>query len=387
MSYVVNGEVRISLVAEGDLTNVVNVQNLIINNQDRMTEGQKESNQQTQQGTYLVRRLALDLRMISIGLGILRREFAGINPLFDSFAGGLQIASATAMAAVGAIMIVSDVSKLLKNETTGLGLAIKELAGVAVAGGVGFAGLGAAAMALAVALAVLAGIVAAVMIFENVSGITKYRTEITRLNEDLTTLNSSMRNIGVEQSALNAESAAYAAQIAVVNRQIEIQGYATAEQTAQLKSLESAQSDVGTRQAMGNAEAARGKFETDQLTDSVKDYEEAIAREYTGLVKGIITPNQGPSLGGGVPEEQLGGEVAKTGIVRVERGEVIMQKEQYASMLTSGGGSSYQISISLAGANIRSDVDLENALTKGGKAAADEIRLLEMRRRKVTTKF
>jgi len=385
MSYVVNGEVRISLISEGDLSNVINAQQIIINNQGRMTEGQRGSNQQTQQGAYLVRRLALDLRMFSIGLGILRREYEGINPLFDSFAGGLQIAGATATTVVGAIAMVSDISRILKNDTMGLRTAIEGL----TSGGASFGALGAGAIVLSVALAALAGIVAGVFAFEVFTGITQYRAEITRLAEEITTLNTGLRNIGVEQSSLNAESAAYSAQLAVVNRQIELQGYATAEQTALQASLGSALSDVKTRQAEANAEAARTKFYIDQAKDSAEDYGEAIQETYAAVGKGMAGV-AGPPVGtmgeAAPPVGQLGGEIGRTGIIKAERGEILMQKEQYASMLTSGGDS-YQISISLAGANIRSDVDLESSLKKGGKAAADEIRLLEMRRRRIITKF
>jgi hypothetical protein len=393
MSYVVQGTVQINLVTEGDLSGVVNIENLIINNTKSMAGAQQQMNQQSSNGAYLIRRLAIDLRMFSVGLQQIRREYEGVNPLFDSFAQSLQVAVAAATSVVGAVSAVSSISRILKQDTLGLGSAVSQLTG----GGVtSFAALSASAVALTVALAGLAAIVAGVFTFEYATGITGYREEMAKLQEQIESLDASLRNLGVEQSALNAEAAAYTAQMAQVNRQIELQGYATAEQTAQLAALESALSDVKTRQAEVNAETARSTFEQKQATDSAQDYQDAIDKLYESLMKVIGERTAGigavsgflnliPSMFG-LNQGQLGGEVTQGGAINVERGEVLMQKEQVATMLQGGGGG-YTISISLAGANIKSDVDLENGLRKGAKAAVEEIQLLEMRRRRVNTKF
>ena len=77
----------------------------------------------------------------------------------------------------------------------------------------------------------------------------------------------------------------------------------------------------------------------------------------------------------------------RRGVVGVEAGEVIMQREQIATMMAGGGTGQISISISLAGANISGVRDLEGTLRRGGEAAREEIRRLELQRRRGRSRY
>ncbi|GAH55555.1 unnamed protein product [marine sediment metagenome] len=201
-----------------------------------------------------------------------------------------------------------------------------------------------------------------------------------------------MRNLGVEQAALTAQGAALSARIRATKREIEMTGDPTGMLDAQLKSLQATYEDVGISQAFLRAEQSMTTLGIQKGTDTIEDYKEMIEEANQAAISGAFgafAPPGGQQVwpGGFIPEQQLGGEVRRGGVVGVEAGEVIMQREQVATMMAGGGAGQISISISLAGANISGVQDLEGTLRRGGEAAREEIRRLELQRRRGRSRY
>lgn len=179
--------------------------------------------------------------------------------------------------------------------------------------------------------------------------------------------------------------------MAAVKREIEMTGDPTGMLAARLKALASQAADTGVSLAFARAESAELGYEALKGTDSMEDYREAIDEVRKGAKEFWITGPPGGAAGmayaPAVGQQQLGGEVRRRGIVGVEAGEVIMQREQVATMMAGGGPGQISISISLAGANISGVRDLEGTLRRGGEAAREEIRRLELQRRRGRSRF
>ena len=344
---------------------------------------------QTSQYSYSLRRVALDLRMMSIGLRILRQEYGGISPVVDVMISSLYQVSAVGAVLVGGFGLAANSMTAFRKVAGDAKTNMEALRTVmyATAGGV---------YIVAAALGVLLAIGAAQWTYGFFSGIAALNKEIKRLEEGLRDVKSEMRNLGVEEGYLTAQSAALSAQIRGLEREIDLQGYATDEQTARLKSLQSTLDDVGV--SMGYASARTATFRADviETTDSIEDLKEMEEEANKAALRGLF--GGGPRVGpqGGLsgaftpPGTQIGGLVRKRGIIGVEAGEVIMQREQVAMMMMAAGrgaDAAISVTISLAGAHISGVQDLEDTLRRGGEAASEEIRRLNLLRRRGRSRF
>ena len=384
-SFTINAEILIQLLERGsaDATlqairdiNIQQTNNIVVN---------KEASNAARGYGVSMRRLSMDLRMLSIGLRILRNEFGGINPVVDIGISGLYQLAAAGSVLVASYGIATRATKTLRAAAGGAAtnMAALQVALTATAGGV---------LIVASAIGVLLALAIGQWVYAQTSGIADLKNEIKGLEESLKDLQGEMRNLGVEQSALTAQGAALSARIRATKREIELTGDPTGRLAAQLKSLESTYTDVGISQGFLRAEQALTRFETEKTTDAIEDGREAIeeanrvaiagvfggGRDYRGAAAGYA-----PDVG----QQQLGGEVRRGGIVGVEAGEVIMQREQVAMMMAGGGAGQISISISLAGANISGVRDLEGTLRRGGEAAREEVRRLELQRRRGRSRY
>ena len=247
--------------------------------------------------------------------------------------------------------------------------------------------------------AAAAGVLVAVGIgqwaYGQISGIAELKQEIKSLEEGMKDIQSEMRNVGVEEAYLNAQSSALTARINALKLEIERQGEPTARQKTELKALEATLADVGVSMGFARADSAMYRADVVQTTDAIADYTEIIDEANKAAAQGIFGGGSrapggaAPAPGGAIPATQLGGQVRKRGAVSVEVGEVIMQREQVAMMMAGGRGGEGGISvtISLAGANINGVKDLEGTLRRGGEAAQEEIRRLNLLRRRGRSRF
>jgi len=382
-SFSINAEILIQLLERGsaDATlqairdiNIQQTNNIVVN---------KEATNAARGYGVSMRRLMMDLRMMSIGLRILRNEFGGINPILD-----IGIATLYQAAAAGSVL------------TASYGILTRAMATVREAAGgaaTNMAVLRYALMATAGPIYIVAAAIGGLLalglgqwIYAQRSGIVDLKNEIKGLEESLKDLQGEMRNLGVEQAALTAQGAALSARIRATKREIELTGDPTGMLAAQLKSLEATYEDVGISQGFLRAEQALTRFETEKTTDAIEDNKEAIEEANRVAIAGVFAaPPSGatdmyvPAVG----QQQLGGEVRRRGVVGVEAGEVIMQREQVAMMMAGGGAGQISISISLAGANISGVQDLEDTLRRGGEAAREEIRRLELQRRRGRSRY
>ena len=385
-SFSINAEILIQLLEKGsaDATlqairdiNIQQTNNIVIN---------KEATNASRGYGVSMRRLSMDLRMLSIGLRILRNEFGGINPVVDIGISGLYQLAAAGSVLVASYGLATRATKALRAAAGGAAtnMAALQVALAATAGGV---------LIVASAIGILLALGIGQWVYAQESGIADLKNEIKGLEEGLKDLQGEMRNLGVEQSALTAQGAALSARIRATKREIELTGDPTGRLAAQLKSLESTYTDVGISQGFLRAEQALTRFETEKTTDAIEDNREAIEERNRVAIAGVFGgqgfPSGAANMGytPAVGQQQLGGEVRRGGIVGVEAGEVIMQREQVAMMMAGGGQGQISISISLAGANISGVQDLEGALRRGGEAAREEIRRLELQRRRGRSRY
>ena len=389
--FTISSEILVQLIERGstDATqaairdiNVYQEQNIHIN---------EDATRSSQRYGVSLRRVALDLRMMAIGLRILRQEYGGISPVVDVAITALYQFSAVGAVLIGGFGLASNSMAAFRRAAGDAKTNMDALRHVVAATAFGVPVLG-------IAFAALAAVISFQWAYNVASGIGAITKEVKRLEEGLKDVQGELRNLSVEEGYLNAQSAALSAQIADLERVIDLQGFATDEQTARLKSLKATLADVGVTMGYAQAESAMYRADIVQTTDSIADLKE-MAQEANKAVIQFIFGGGGrgpggaaraPGVGGGaIPEQQLGGRVRKRGAVSVEPGEVIMQREQVATMMAGGQGGEGGISvtISLAGANINGVKDLEGTLRRGGEAATEEIRRLNLLRRRGRSRF
>ena len=328
--------------------------------------------------------------MMSIGLRILRQEYGGLSPVLDIAIGGLYQVSAVGAVLIGGFGLMSNSMKAFREVAGKAATNMEALRNV-----VGYTAGGIYVAAAAAGVLVAVGI--GQWAYGQISGIAELNKEIKSLEEGMKDIQSEMRNIGVEEAYLNAQSSALTARINALKLEIERQGEPTIRQAAELASLEATLADVGVSMGFARADSASYRADIVQTTDAVADYKEIIEDANKAAAEGIFGGGGSRGPGGGQsgqfpgtpPGAQLGGEVRKRGAVSVESGEVIMQREQVAMMMAGaqGGGGDISVTISLAGAKINGVKDLEGTLRRGGEAAREEIRRLNLLRRRGRSRF
>jgi len=385
--FTVATEILVTVNEKGSFDATIQGTKILAAEQKNLNTSTKNYNTQAQGQAYLVRRLASDLRMLSIGLSVLKREYGGINPVIDATISGFSQVSAAMSVVLGAASAVSNTYKLLGQATGTAGQGVSALTAV-------LWGAEAGLMAWTAAFVIAAGaaLIAGTYVFETQSGISNLRTEIKGLENDINALTSSMRNLGVEQSAINASSARNQAVIASLKREIKLTGDPTGELAVKLEAANSVSEDLAVSSSWAASQLASQSYQLTKTKDAAADYEEQIEKAKQvatdTLVAGIgidpSIPGMGlSSHGGKIPGNQLGGEVRRGGVVSVEAGEVIMQKEQ-AVRMGAGGAGNQTVTISLAGANIYGVQNLEEAMRRGANAAAKE---LERARYKLRSRY
>jgi hypothetical protein len=382
----INAEILLQLIERGSADATLQATRDVNINVTQNIAVYKEASGSAQKYGTSMRRLSMNLRMLSIGLRILRNEFGGINPVIDVGIDTLYRASAAGSVLVASYGILKNGLDSIKEAAGGTTTTLQALT-------IGFWATAGGIWVVGAALGVLAALLIGQALFEYTGGITNLKQEIKGLEEGLKDLQGEMRNLGVEQGALTAQGAMLSARIRATKLEIERSGDPTGMLTSSLESLEATLEDVGVAEGFLRAEGAQTRLEMLKDKDAAEDLKEMI-EEGTEAAKealfGGLTPSGavgGVGGGGGGGREQLGGEVRRGGVVGVEAGEVIMQREQVATMMAGGGTGQISISISLAGANISGVRDLEGTLRRGGEAAREEIRRLELQRRRGRSRY
>ncbi|GAH71655.1 unnamed protein product, partial [marine sediment metagenome] len=253
--FTINAEILIQLLERGsaDATlqairdiNIQQTNNIVVN---------KEATNAARGYGVSMRRLSMDLRMMSIGLRILRNEFGGINPIVDIGITTLYQAAAAGSVLVASYGILTRAMDTLKQAAGGAAtnVAVLQYALMATAGPV---------YIVAAAIGGLLALGLGQWVYAQRSGIADLKDEIKGLEEGLKDLQGEMRNLGVEQAALTAQGAALSASIRATKREIEMTGDPTGMLDARLKSLQATYEDVGISQGFLRAEQALTRFET-----------------------------------------------------------------------------------------------------------------------------
>lgn len=382
-NYFATAELRIMVTNEGDANVVSQAMNVNVESINLYAGATRTANEYTASHTYLIRRLAMDLRMLSIGLNILQRELKGQDPVLDAFLTGLTIVSAAATATVGAFSMLRDANILLIAASGAAKSAQVGLQNVLQATTFGISSL---ALVAAAAAVVIVGIIA----YEAISGISAYRAEIAKLERELEDLKLIIEGLKVSESGLTAQTAALQAEEAALEQVGKMRGYQTQEEIGRLAVIKSAIESLSVSQKYATAvqkaygvEVAEATYLKNKDLHAIEDITAATMKGLLGY--GGVAPI--PAYAGGAPpEEQLGGEIIRTGMVRAERGEVMLQKDQVPGMMGDAGGA-LSVSISMAGAQIYGIGDLEAAFRSGVAAIADEARKKKLMRVRTRSRY
>ena len=330
-----------------------------------------------------VRGLAFDLRLVSSGLSVLKQEFGGFNPVVDAAIGGMRILSGALSAGLGTISFVSRATYAINQQFGGF-------SNMLTAAGGAMSTLTAGSAAFAVVVGAVIGLAMGSWIGETVTGINDMKNDVRDLNKEFDEYKFRLLGLQDVQAGYREDQALLNMVIQQTEYSIAQQGYATDLQAA---TLLAAQSQT-KRLAMDNAglayEMAQVNTQAGGATRQIERYGIQIKSIETGAKEFLVNqPGAGfnplMSLLGRGPGAQLGGEIGRTGPIWAEAGEVVMQKEQMATMMSrGGGGGAISVSISLPGAIINSGDDLESALARGGRRAGDELmRALDMDRYRI----
>lgn len=286
--------------------------------------------------------LAFDLRLVSGGLSILRSEFEGISPAMDAAIGSMRVLSAGFSAALGTWSFVNRAQEKFGKDILTVSRATQFLSA-------DFGSLTLATQAAGIVFAGLVGIHAGTFFGEWLSGIRDMKNEVRELTQDLQNLEFQMLGLSDQSAMLKEEQAMLNMIIAEVERKIEKQGYATAEDTARLESAKDQLKGLGVYQSQLAFETARSTREQTILNNEMKRYEIMMGQIEKEAV-GRFMP--GFDFRGGFKPMPVG--------------------NQRANMVSGPMG--IQVAISLDGATIQTGEDLERALGRGGTEAGINIR-------------
>lgn len=385
----VTADLIIRKLEEGDYQVTVSQLKAISGSAGQANEGMKEYGKSTEIGWYQTRRLTYDLRAMSIGLMILKRELGGMNPILDAGIQGLYLMSGAASTLMGVTGLLAHSWDILKPTLDKAGGATKFLSADIFA-------LGKTATAGTIAVGGLIALAVGATLFEWITGVTAVRTEITRLEREVELLTRSMRSIKVEQASLNAVQAEYTFWEQKITLESERRGYATLAEATSLKYLAEASKDAQLASLRLAMETARSNATLEETKDRAESAQEGIDDYYASIMRRLpemIVPylKLGQLVGTvphGIPGVQIGGEVMRTGVIEAHKGEIYMQREQAAGMVQVAGGYSFSVSVSLPGARISNVGELNAAFRNAGEVAGEAVtRRLELLRRRSRSRY
>ena len=359
----------------------------VIGQQNNYIINIKNLNKANQSASRGMRRLALDLRLVSSSLRYIVREMNLQDTAVGKVVSGLGIMTSVLTLVISATNAWNAILGALNIKV----FTFAAFMTAAKAAVVSF--LTAIAPLLAVIIAITLAWYAFNYAFESTTGITDMRAEIKNLEEDLKDLASQMRNVRVEQAALNVSSAALAAEQAALTAQFK-QGMITEEEYERkiavitvTQAAHAAQSaENATQQAYLNFETTKGKDTQEDLKKAIEDVNEAGRKGVSGMFGGgvgstIGIQNLQKRAGMGIqqlwqalqasvffPTFQQGGTIARTGPIFAHAGESIIPRGE------SMGG--INITISLAGAQIYGREGLEEALESGGARVKKQLQYM-----------
>ena len=370
-------EIRVGVTEQGNLDKILRDANRLQEELGLNTKVIAQFGRSSDASRGSIRGLAFDLRLISSGLSILVREFEDLNPALHATARGFRVVSAALSAGLGTwsalnraqdefgdlTAIASSAVKVLRTDMVHLGLAAKAALGI---------------------FALLIAIPAGVWAFELHSGISALKDEIKDLNRSLEVYELQLIAIQNQTIGLKEDQALLNYVLTSTERAIEKQGYATERQAAIVAAAKDQQRGLNVELSRFQYEEALFGTPRTRIANEIREYEIMIQRHQREALERIL-PGRGRMGAANYPTGQLGGEISKSGLVKVEAGEIIAQREQFTTMMQGGGSGDISVSVSFPGAIINSGADMESAIRRGGSAAGAEIRRqLEMDRYRIS---
>jgi len=349
-----------SIQTGGDVTQ--NIQ-IIDNRVQNFTQNMQRSTAMPGNYSSGLRRLALDLRLISSGI----RQVVSTLNLQDTVVGkaadGITILASSAVVAISTFNAWTRINTMFSGQILGATMqAIVTLTPV-------IAFLAANMLPLIAIVALLAaGFVAINYVWGQTSGITRYRESIKSLEDDVESLESSLRSLRLEQGQLGVQSAALAAEQAGLDAQMAMGAISAGAYAEQSEILDANRSALGAQTAELAFNESYYQSQVDQSKASIEDYNQAIedtneAKKNMLLEAFDVGGMQAVGVEFGESIRALlgfesGGVVSATGPIMAHAGEQLIPAGE------SGGG--VNLTISLEGAHIYGREGMEQALEVGG---------------------
>ena len=290
MSAPINPEIQVILRAVDELSSTINANTEAVRSLTTAYQGATAAtvtHGQAQRRTQLsMRRVALDLRMISIATAIFRREIGETNPVVDLFSRGLLIVSTTATAT----MAVVD---LLTNANLKAALSFSAVATAARAAAVA---VGTFILAHPVIIILAAIAVAIIAIGTALSPATQaaryFRAELKQLERASTDAKLALDVLRYGMEELNITSQIMRIREMEVREMVERRGYATQYEAQLLGNLRANQADV-------NVEMERQRLISMQTEHTLHGYQmriEDINRTIKALPSFGFAPGYVPEI-------------------------------------------------------------------------------------------
>jgi len=375
MSYVINNEINIQLSVQGagEAASLAQNINILVDNTQNLAKAQANAGTGTTSMRYALRRLAVDMRMVAVGMRVVGAEFGAASPVIAAFTNSVYLSTSALVSLIAVINVQQSWNSIVTNAQatgtalTGLNAVIQKVA--------------TSSHLLVYALAAIAAVMVVSWIYDQITGLSKMKDALKNTEDAIWQLNDRMQSLRITQAQLSEGTNMYSYRVQALELEIERQGYATEGQIMLLKSLKAEYASAGLEAAYLNLEA--GRLQTTLLV--LEQTKSRTQYDIDNVNRDLINRIQGGYQGAAnipmpPPKSQLGGEVNRSGAINVEAGEVVMQKEQLATMLQGRGGGNISVTISLAGANINGVQDLEGSIARGGERAREEIQKLRMLR-------
>jgi len=401
MSAPINPEVQIIFTAIDQLTQNVAAMTTAVNTLNQSVSGvsssQKGAQTSVDQHGISMRRLALDFRMISIATSIFRREIGASNPIIDGATKALLIFSTTITMATAVTDLATKANLVSSLSFTALSASI----GSATAAAAAFIATPIGAVITAI-VAVIAAVVALGTYFAPAAVATRqFQQELDTLKDKAEDTKVAIDRLKYGMEGLQVVNQVLRIQEMEIRNAIDRRGYATKEEEQAIKGLTAVQGGL-------NLEMEKQRLITMKAEYALHGYELRID-DINRTIKELPSFGFSPGAVYTVPEEeepygQRGfaptflairqadvqlpfprGRARETAEHQLNVTRAVLEEArmgEMGAMLTANNmgsatqitGTPIAISISLAGAIISTEIDMEGALRRSAATAALEIK-------------
>jgi len=361
----INPEIRVVLRAIDELSGTLRANTEAVNELQGSLQGATKTTEtfteKHQSVRMTMRGVALDLRMISIAVAIFRREMEETNPVLAGMAEGLLMVSTglTATFAAGdlayrASMMISSGFLTATHTVTLFGHAITT-------------SLATIGIVIGAIVAVAAAVVWLAQAWSPATRATEYFSgRMDYLKKQVEDAKVAIEGLRLEMEGLTTQQEILRLETMKLEHVQKERGFLTQEEIATMAALESSQERLALGVQEYRTQIAMAEHTTNQWQGELEMINRYIAK--------LPTMGFQPGYALGIKEEEVFGRPAPPPYGQMGFPPVFNLVTPRTIQTEGARTGQITVSISLAGAQITSDIDLIAALERGGQRAASEIR-------------